>query len=210
MGDPATFRGSALGGNHLTDHRRGIRHWITSFLRREDRAGPCPAAGIGPPLPFPGPDHRQCCRRWALCGARSGCHVAKLPSGSAPVHIRAVLEPRPRVPRGGLTSALPAVLIPPVAARIEVSPESDTEFRVTVTEGAGRTVHRVTVAAPYYEKLTGGRVAAKELVRLSFEFLLEREPKESILQAFDLPVIGRYFPKFEREVRRRVDSRRSG
>src|SRR5437016_13978359 len=55
MGDPATFRGSALGGNHLTDHRRGIRHWITSFLRREDRAGPCPAAGIGPPLPFPGP-----------------------------------------------------------------------------------------------------------------------------------------------------------
>jgi hypothetical protein len=105
---------------------------------------------------------------------------------------------------------VPAVLIPPVAARIEVSPEGDTEFRVTVTEGAGRTVHRVTVPAPYYEKLTGRRVAAKELVRLSFEFLLEREPMESILPAFDLPVIGRYFPEFEREVRRRLESGASG
>jgi len=87
-----------------------------------------------------------------------------------------------------------------------VSPESEQDFRVTVTDGAGRSVHRVTVPAPYYEKLTGRRIAAKELVRLSFEFLLEREPKESILQAFDLPVIGRYFPQFEREMRRRVDA----
>ena len=93
-----------------------------------------------------------------------------------------------------------------MTARIDVAPESDHEFRVTVTDGAGRTVHRVNVPAPYYEKLTGRRIAAKELVRLSFEFLLEREPKESILQAFDLPVIGRYFPEFEREVRRRLDS----
>jgi len=109
-----------------------------------------------------------------------------------------------------LTSALPAVLISPVAARIEVSPESDHEFRVTVIDGVQRTVHRVTVSASYYEKLTGRRIAAKELVRLSFEFLLEREPMESILQAFDLPVIGRYFPEFEREVRRRLESGASG
>jgi 4-hydroxyphenylpyruvate dioxygenase-like putative hemolysin len=97
-------------------------------------------------------------------------------------------------------------LILPVAARIEVSPESEHEFRVTVTDGAARTVHRVTVPASYYEKLTGRRIGAKELVRLSFEFLLEREPKESILQAFELPVIGRYFPEFEREMRRRLDA----
>ena len=31
-----------------------------------------------------------------------------------------------------------------------------------------------------------------------------------ILQAFDLPVIGRYFPEFEREVRRRLESGASG
>jgi len=97
-----------------------------------------------------------------------------------------------------------------VAARIDVTPESEHEFRVTVTEGTGGTVHRVTVPEPYYAKLTGRRVTAKELVRLSFEFLLEREPKESILRAFELSVIGHYFPEFEREMRRRLDSGASG
>jgi hypothetical protein len=32
-----------------------------------------------------------------------------------------------------------------------------------------------------------------------FQFLLEREPKESILRRFDVTVISRYFPEFERE-----------
>jgi hypothetical protein len=35
-------------------------------------------------------------------------------------------------------------------------------------------------------------------------FLLEREPKESILGQFDLPVIGRYFPEYERDIRKRL------
>jgi hypothetical protein len=34
----------------------------------------------------------------------------------------------------------------------------------------------------------------------TFAFLLEREPKESILSSFDVSVIGRYFPGFEREI----------
>jgi hypothetical protein len=38
------------------------------------------------------------------------------------------------------------------------------------------------------------------LVRHSFQFLLEREPKESILRSFALPVIGRYLPEYEREI----------
>lgn len=41
------------------------------------------------------------------------------------------------------------------------------------------------------------------LVRRSFEFLLAREPKESILRSFGLSVIGRHFPEYEREIRRR-------
>ena len=94
--------------------------------------------------------------------------------------------------------------MPLVAARIDVTPESEHEFHVTVTEGTGRTVHRVTVPDACYEKLTGRRVIPGELVRISFEFLLAREPKESILQTFDLPVIGRYFPEFEREMKRRL------
>ena len=38
------------------------------------------------------------------------------------------------------------------------------------------------------------------LVRAAFDFLLTREPRESILRRFDLPVIGRYFPGWEAEV----------
>jgi len=43
-----------------------------------------------------------------------------------------------------------------------------------------------------------------ELVRESFCFLLEREPPESILSRFDLPVIERYFPGYGSEIRRRL------
>jgi hypothetical protein len=41
-----------------------------------------------------------------------------------------------------------------------------------------------------------------DLVRRSFEFLLAREPKESILSSFGLSVIVRYFPEYERAIRR--------
>jgi len=41
-------------------------------------------------------------------------------------------------------------------------------------------------------------------VRRSFEFLLERESKDSILARFDLSVISRYFPEYEREIKRRL------
>jgi hypothetical protein len=41
------------------------------------------------------------------------------------------------------------------------------------------------------------------LVRRSFEFLLAREPKESILRSFGLSIIARYFPEYEREICRR-------
>jgi hypothetical protein len=41
----------------------------------------------------------------------------------------------------------------------------------------------------------------------AFRFLLEREPKESILARFDVSVIARYFPEFERELPRYLPSR---
>lgn len=75
---------------------------------------------------------------------------------------------------------------------------------VTVSEGGSRTQHRVKLTRDDYDRLTGGRVSAEELVRRSFEFLLEREPKESVLREFDLLVIGRYFPEYEREISGRL------
>ena len=80
---------------------------------------------------------------------------------------------------------------------IQVAKISETMFKVTVG-GRTTTTHTVTVSLDYYEKLTGGRVTADELVEKSFEFLLERESNTSILSTFDLPVIQRYFPEYER------------
>ena len=36
----------------------------------------------------------------------------------------------------------------------------------------------------------------------AFRFLLDREPKESILRRFEMIAISRYFPEFEREMPR--------
>ena len=49
-------------------------------------------------------------------------------------------------------------------------------------------------------KLTQGCATPEQLVEASFAFLLEREPKESILRSFELPVIARYFPEYERRI----------
>ncbi len=90
-----------------------------------------------------------------------------------------------------------------MAADIEVVKESE-RFRITITDAESRSIHFVGVTRPYYEKLTGGKVPMEELVRRSFEFLLEREPKESILARFDLSAIARYFPEYEREIKKRL------
>ena len=91
----------------------------------------------------------------------------------------------------------------PSTIAITVEDQGAETFRVVVTEGSSQTTHVVTAGAAYCERLTGGAASAVELIRRSFEFLLEREPKESILSAFELPVIGRYFPEYEGEIMRR-------
>jgi hypothetical protein len=87
-----------------------------------------------------------------------------------------------------------------------VEKQSENRYRVTVQEGGSQSSHLVSVAPDYARTLTAGRVSTEELVRRSFEFLLKREPKESILSQFDLPVIGRYFPEYEREIKKQIGS----
>ena len=70
------------------------------------------------------------------------------------------------------------------------------EFDVEISEGGTGSNHRVHVGREDYEKLTGGLVSPQVLVEKSFEFLLEREPKESILKSFNLNVISRYFREY--------------
>ena len=79
---------------------------------------------------------------------------------------------------------------------------NDMVFEVEVSEDGTHSEHRVTVAREYYERLTKGTILAPRLVEVSFIFLLEREPKESILGEFNLNVIPRYFAEYENEIER--------
>jgi len=74
-------------------------------------------------------------------------------------------------------------------------------FEVVVAEASGTSRHRVTLARADAERLAGAR-APERLIEAAFRFLIDREPKESILARFDLSVIARYFPEFERELPR--------
>jgi len=91
-----------------------------------------------------------------------------------------------------------------MASRIEVEALRDGEFRVRVIDGDSESSHQVTLNAEHYNRLTRGKIEPRELVKRSFQFLLERESKESILVQFDLQAIARYFPEYEHEIKRRL------
>ncbi|HEX5478325.1 MAG TPA: hypothetical protein VFY79_01265 [Dehalococcoidia bacterium] len=74
---------------------------------------------------------------------------------------------------------------------------------VAVRDGGRATRHRVRLPAAALEQLAPGADPAA-LVRRSFEFLLEREPQETILREFEIDVIPRYFPEYPKEIRRRL------
>lgn len=84
-------------------------------------------------------------------------------------------------------------------AEITVTEIEPDVFDVRVDEGGSSTEHQVTVAAGDLEGLAAGR-SASDLVEASFRFLLDREPKESILSRFELGVISRYFPEYRDKV----------
>jgi hypothetical protein len=89
-------------------------------------------------------------------------------------------------------------------SQIEVRRTGDGEtlgFEVTVREGKSETRHQVTILAATCNRLGGGQ-PPERVIEAAFRFLLEREPKESILRSFDVSVISRYFPEFERELPR--------
>jgi hypothetical protein len=73
--------------------------------------------------------------------------------------------------------------------------------RVTVSDHGSDREFEVAVSEAELARFDPAAADPSLLVRRSFEFLLAREPKESILRSFGLSVIGRYFPEYEREIR---------
>ena len=70
-------------------------------------------------------------------------------------------------------------------------------FEVVVRDGKGETRHHVTMSRETSERLTSGKHTPERSLDAAFRFLLDREPKESILRRFDIAAISRYFPEFE-------------
>ncbi len=91
-----------------------------------------------------------------------------------------------------------------MAARVEIEKFDASHFRVRVIDEKSETFHQITLSAKDCARLAGGAAEPEELISESFRFLLEREPKESILARFDLSMIGRYFPEYEQEIKRRL------
>jgi len=87
-------------------------------------------------------------------------------------------------------------------------PETGEEVVISVKVGKGdsSTNHKVTVDREDLERLSPGEsdISAVKLVEESFKFLLEREPKESILSSFNLTKIGDYFPEYQKEIKDRL------
>lgn len=75
--------------------------------------------------------------------------------------------------------------------------DSGWQFVVRLADQDGVAEHLITVPLITYRKLTGGRANPEELVIKSFEFLLEHEPKESILPVFEIDLIASNFPEWE-------------
>lgn len=99
----------------------------------------------------------------------------------------------------------PARRLSPVTDPIVECRATEDGWHCTVTLGDDRaaTTHEVQVDREVLEDLAPG-APPEELVRVSFAFLLEREPRDAIMRTFELPIISRFFGDYRDEVRRRL------
>ena len=74
-------------------------------------------------------------------------------------------------------------------------PGSGFTFDVIVRDLRGG--HRVTIEANEVQSWAKIGAEPSRCVEAVMRFLLHREPKESILSAFDMRVVRRYFPEFD-------------
>ena len=77
---------------------------------------------------------------------------------------------------------------------------SDKKFEVIIYADQ-QTIHKVFISNQTYLDLTSKKISKKELVKFSFEFLLEREPNTAIFSSFDLIQISKYFPEYFTELK---------
>jgi hypothetical protein len=84
---------------------------------------------------------------------------------------------------------------------VTVRDESDGWTAEVIVRSDTTTTHRVRISPAEHARYGDGEVP--DLVRRSFDFLLEREANTSILREFALGDIERYFPEYAAAIRRR-------
>ncbi len=77
-------------------------------------------------------------------------------------------------------------------------------FQVIVKNNNSQTEHKVSLNRTDHIRLTKGHIKPEVLLKKSFEFLLEQEPKEDLLKEFDFTAISRYYPNFLSDIQKRV------
>ena len=77
---------------------------------------------------------------------------------------------------------------------------SNDKFEVIIY-GDQQTKHLVSLSDELYLSLTSKKISKKELLKYSFQFLLEREPNTTILSSFELTEISKYFPEYLKKVK---------
>ena len=70
-------------------------------------------------------------------------------------------------------------------------------FDVIVRDLRGESRHRVTIEANEAERWAKLGAEPSRCAEAVMRFLLDREPKELIMSAFDTGVVRRYFPEFD-------------
>ena len=75
-------------------------------------------------------------------------------------------------------------------------------FLVEVGSGDNLIEYFIDVDKEYWTRLTARRIEPAELVKATFEFLLDKESKEVILKKFNLSDVSGHFPNYENEIRR--------
>ena len=83
---------------------------------------------------------------------------------------------------------------------ILVQKVSSDNFKVIVSQKS-TTEHDVTASKDFLNQFTKHNISPENIVKHSFEFLLDREPNTSILRKFDITVISNYFPEYTETVK---------
>ncbi len=84
-----------------------------------------------------------------------------------------------------------------LAISVLADPARALTFDVVVRDARGESRHRVAIEADDAARWAKLGANPAHGVEAAMRFLLDREPKESILNVFDMRVVRRYFPEFD-------------